>query len=221
MNGEITLKDLYANARTTPQKISLEILTLQFHQDKYPLFVALIEKAIGWCAKEMAKNKNITGNLDEDSISTIIGGYLKSMGFFVYHDANQGGHCDLSIEYDDDLLWLAEAKKFTSYGKLYGGFQQLVDRYSSGLKGQDRGGFLIYILDRDAKSILIEWIKYLSDNFSGIKCDVDHDELSAYSTHAHSGSGREIGVRHLPFVLLHAPTDTQKPPKRKALKKAA
>lgn len=212
---EITWARLRDRARTTPQKVNLDLAVAHLAPDPYNVFVDLLDQALRWSAQNMARNKNIFDELNEDQLTMLLLAPLQGMGFFAYHDANIGGHCDISVEFDDDMIWLGEAKKHSDYGTLYGGFQQLADRYSTGLRGQDCGGFVIYIRNRDAGAVMRNWMEYLGANFPGIASAYDNDTLLGSSSHPHSGSGRLLHVGHYPVVLHHQPTDTEPPPARK------
>jgi hypothetical protein len=215
MTEEITWKSLRDRARTIPQKLGLDLAIAHLSPDPYATFIDLVNRGILWSSTQLSKNKNIVQGMNEDQLTTLLLAPLLGAGFIGYHDANVGGHCDIYVEFDDERIWLGEAKIHSDYGTLYGGFQQLSERYSTGLAGQDRGGFIIYIFNKNAGLVMKTWLDYLAENFSGIKMEFDPNTMVGETAHAHVGSGRSMGVVHYPVVLHHDPTDVKPPPPRK------
>lgn len=214
---EVTWKQLHDRARTIPQKLCLELAALHLTTNPHSEFVKLVHRGMVWSTRELARNKNIIEGMTEDQLTLLLLAPLKGAGFAAYHDANVGGHCDISIEFDDDVVWLGEAKKHASYGDLLGGFRQLADRYSSGLVGQLDGGLVIYVFNKNAKSVMENWLAYLKDNVALKSCSFDESSLIGLSVSQHVGSGNDIIVCHYPAVLFHDPTDVQPAPKRKGI----
>ena len=215
MAEEITWKALRDRARTTPQKLGLDLAVAHLAPDPYATFVELVNRGLLWSATQLASNKNIVQGMNEDQLTTLLLAPLLGAGFAGYHDANFGGHCDIYIEFDDERVWLGEAKIHSDYGTLYGGFQQLAERYSTGLEGQDRGGFIVYIFNKNAGSVMKTWLEYLGANFDGLTSTYDVQSLVGQTIHPHVGSGRPLSVVHYPVALHHKPTDVNPPPRRK------
>jgi len=211
---EITWKQIRDRARTTGQKLSLDLAVLYLDPNPYHKFIELVQRGMVWTTREMARNKNIVDGMSEDQLTMLLLAPLTGAGFAAYHDVNVGGHCDIYVEYDDELIWLAEAKIHSSYGYLYKGFCQLADRYSTGLAGQDEGGLVIYIFNDNAKAVMEAWLKYLGGNCPTIKVEFDSETLVGRTEHLHSGSGRLMKISHFPTVLHHKPSDTLPTPKR-------
>ena len=118
-------------AKTTPDRVRLQLMR---GVANYAEFSNLIETAINFSIGEMVKEKNIINpagelksRLDEDQLTLMLSKPLKGMGFDISHSKNIGGNCDVSIEGNSEMLWLGEAKIYSGYGKLMGGFQQLCD----------------------------------------------------------------------------------------------
>ena len=206
--------DLLARASTTPAKICLELSVLHLQNDPYRAFVGLVARGLDFSIQCMARDKNVLQGLSEDQLTVVLLGPLKGMTFDASHDTNTGGHCDVVIDGPDEMLWLGEAKKYTSYTKLLGGFRQLMDRYATGTPQQSDGGMIIYSFEASTNEIMAQWRSYLEEAETIQITDVPTRPLEFISTRAHVGTGQPITVRHTPVVLFHRPTDTEKPPKR-------
>lgn len=197
-------------------KVAFELQMQKFNDGSYDDFVRLIDKAIDYSTKKMAEAKNIVVGMDEDQLTNLLLSPLIAMSFDASHSKNVGGNCDVVINGHNDYLWLGEAKIFSAYGKILGGYRQLTSRYSTGLPGQDRGSMIIYMTEHgDAKTRMREWASYLATSKIDVSLELDVTKpLEFGSKQPHVGSGLPVHVRHIPVVLYHAPTDTQKPPKR-------
>lgn len=208
-------------AANTPQKqISLALEKLSLN-DSYDAFVLIIEDAVKFSISHLVKQKNVIagkgGNkpLDEDQLTFALSSVLTGLGFSVSFSKNVGGNCDLIIEGPNDYIWIAEAKIFSSYSKLLGGFRQLCDRYSTGLRTHSKGALIIYMFGEKVKSMMSEWSNYLIETRKGIVIDmIDEDNLTFRSTEPHRATEIEIQTKHIAVPLLHQPTDVQKAPRR-------
>ena len=91
----------------------------------------------------------------------------------------------------------------------FSGFQQLCTRYSIGDSNQSEGGILIYIKNKDAKSVMTRWQKHLdTKNLQNLVCNsCPNLTLAFFSTHKHIRSGLAFKVRHIPVMLYHEPQD--------------
>lgn len=113
------------------------------------------------------------------------------------------------------MLWLGEAKIFTDYKKLMGGFQQLSDRYATGMPNQTHGGIIIYLFSDNIASRMQTWREYLEDARNGILIEsVEKNPLQFISTEPHRATQQDLVIRHVPVPLYHKPTDSVAPPKR-------
>ena len=216
MTAEPTWAELAAAANTTPKKIRFELQRMPYTGAKYSKFVELVERAIGYSAGKMVAAKNIIDKTQsEDQLTYMLSAPLLGMGFDISHSTNQGGHCDIVIEGDDEMLWLGEAKKYTDYGKLMGGHQQLVDRYAPGLTAQLNGGMIIYMFGEKAASMMGEWRKYLEGTREGLKSeDIEDQPLQFRTVEPHRATEQDLSVRHFAIPLHHDPTDPKPPPPR-------
>lgn len=207
-------------AKTTPEKIRLKLMRGVTH---YEEFSDLIETAINYSIGEMVKAKNIINpasknkdQMDEDQLTLTLSGPLKGMGFDISHSKNVGGNCDISVEGDSEMLWLGEAKIYSDYGKLMGGFQQLCDRYAPGMPNQTRGALLIYFFDGQVANVMQNWRKYVDDAREKLAAnDVADNPLQFRTTEPHGATEIVLNVLHMPVPMIHEPTDVAPPPKRK------
>lgn len=208
-------------AKTTPDKIRLKLMRGVTCYDE---FSDLIETALNYSIGEMVKAKNIINpaaknkdQMDEDQLTLTLSGPLKGMGFDISHSKNVGGNCDVSVEGDSEMLWLGEAKIYSNYGKLMGGFQQLCDRYAPGMPNQTRGGLLIYFFDGQVAKVMQNWRKYIDEAREKLTAnDVTENSLQFRTSEPHGATEILLNVLHMPVPLMHEPTDIAAPPKRNA-----
>lgn len=211
---DITFSDLRSSARTFPEKITFELSLLRLREAPYEDFVALVDKSIGWILSEMARNRNHIHNLSEDQLTVMLVMSLKSLTFMASHGTNVGGSTDISVDGPNNTIWLGEAKKHTSYGKLFGGARQLIDRYATGLEGQDRGSLIVYISRPNALKVMNRWREFLRRVVPGLVIiEPANDEIEFYTELRHHGSGRMLRIRHVAAALHHDPTDVLPSPK--------
>lgn len=207
-------------AKTTPEKIRLKLMR---GVTRYDEFSDLIETALNYSVGEMVKAKNIINpasqnkdQMDEDQLTLTLSGPLKGMGFDISHSKNVGGNCDISVEGDSEMLWLGEAKIYSNYGKLMGGFQQLCDRYASGMPNQTRGALLIYFFSGQVSTVMQNWRKYVEESREKLVAnDVANNPMQFRTSEPHGATQISLNVLHMPVPLMHDPTDVAAPPKRK------
>lgn len=208
-------------AKTTPEKIRLKLMR---GVTQYDEFSDLIESALNYSIGEMVKDKNIinpAGKLknpmDEDQCTLMLSKPLKGMGFDISHSKNVGGNCDISVEGDSEMLWLGEAKIYSDYGKLMGGFQQLCDRYAPGMPNQTRGALVIYFFDGKVGNVMKNWRNYVEEAREKLAAnDVADNPLQFQTAEPHGATEIMFNVLHMPVPLMHEPTDVDAPPKRSA-----
>jgi len=213
-----TWGELEAAANTVPKKIRFELQHMSAAGADYQRFVDLVERALSYSLGKMVAAKNIaTEEQSEDQLTYMLTAPLLGMAFDVSHATNQGGHCDIRIVGDDEMLWLGESKKYTAdYGKLMGGYQQLVDRYAPGLSKQLAGGMVIFFWARKVRSVMNEWRSYLMECRDSLKSqDVEGNHLDFRTSEPHGSTELELTVRHFAIPLLHEPTDDKPPPPRR------
>lgn len=202
-------------ASASPElQISLDLAILKLHANPYKEFIRTVDQAIDYGLIELSNNKNLFHDLTEDQLSATLIMHLKGMGFSIRHGENNGGHTDIIIDGPNKMRWLGEAKKYTSYAKLFGGARQLINRYSTGTQSQDHGSLIVYISKPNALAIMSKWRDYLIRFVPDISIDPQEDEQIDFVSHLkHLGSGRTVHVRHVAAVLYHKPTDTMSAPK--------
>lgn len=206
-------------AKTTPEKIRLKLMR---GVTRYDEFSDLIETALNFSIGEMVKDKNIINpagklksRMDEDQCTLLLSKPLKGMGFDISHSKNVGGNCDVSVEGDDEMLWLGEAKIYSDYGKLMSGFQQLCDRYAPGMPNQTRGALIIYFFDGQVGNVMMNWRKYVDEARKNLAAnDVAQNPLQFRTSEPHGATEIMLSVLHMPVPLMHEPTDVAAPPKR-------
>jgi len=189
----------------TPAEAGYKYLFAQSHKAR----VKAIQQLVDFACNSLVENKNKMQGDDEDKLTIQVCNMLYYAGVQAIHEAAVGGHCDLVVRGKDGFLWLAEAKKHSSYDWLNKGFQQLSTRYSTCIPGQDHGELLIYCFTQDAKSVLSNWKKYLTEQNKSVSVSegTNQDPLSFNSKHKHIGSGLLFYVRHKIVALYWEPKD--------------
>lgn len=203
-----SLAELRAVAKATGMSIQLELLEYRAGDPNPGLYCELIDRAIDQCAVDMARFPKETGDQSEDQLSIMLILQLKRYGFSASHDATSGGHCDIVIEENPDLLWLGEAKKVTGKQNAHisSGYDQLMDRYSTGLPSQDKGALVIFCNAARIDEILESWSKHLVQKYEGVEIELyDKDNVFFRSRSIHHKTGRQYNVRHKPISVFFAP----------------
>lgn len=198
-----TLRDRVAG---TPMETGIDFLFAQNHEARVDAVQRSVDFACNWLVKHRNKKQN---DDDEDGLTIQVCGLLTSSGIQATHNAAVGGHCDVVVDAKYGFLWLAEAKKHSSYAWLDKGFKQLSTRYSTGNRGQDHGEVLIYCFVQDAKAMLEKWKDELVVRNSDVTVSEDEDgnPLTFQSIHKHECSGLDFYVRHKVVTLYWNPKD--------------
>lgn len=193
----------------------------------YEQFVSVLYEDLDDIIAGIQENPELRLNDDENRLTIDIVSLLKAWGYDADHDRKIGGHTDISVRGRNNYLWIGEAKIHGAYDELYGGFQQLCTRYSTGDHNQDRGGLIIYIRAMNATNVVYEWRERFQHcglaELVLADCPTRPD-LAFYSTHKHERSGRNFSVRHVGVMLYFKPKDADKddklpkPKKNKAAK---
>lgn len=174
-------------------------------------FLKALYSDIDACIGLMEEDPSVRQNDSEDRLTEDFKVGLRMRGYNATHDEKIGGHSDLVVRHRNlPCIWLAEAKIHGSYDYLLKGFNQLSTRYSPGTPGNDQGGMIIYIRQKNAADILQKWKSHLEK--SGLY-DLTYEDckqrpkLAFYTTHTHESSGLPYRVRHLAVVLHFDPKD--------------
>ena len=172
-------------------------------------FAECVEEAINLSLRQIAENPELKKSRSEDELTIDLVSLLKSAGFQAGHETKIGGHVDVVVRGPNDFLWLGEAKWHGGgYAWLYKGFQQLNTRYATGAPGQDRGGMIIYIDQKDASNVMGRWQAHLKEKRPDIKLvPVDDIDPGFLSTHDSDRSGRPYQVKHYSLSLYFDPKD--------------
>lgn len=205
LNDHFSLRDLKTIlGEASPWIIQLNYMAADSHADR----VHAINAAIDWIVREHTETARHRVDRDEDGLTTDIVTELKALGFDASHDTDVGGHCDIVVRGVDHFLWLAEAKIHRDYNWLFKGLQQLCNRYSTGMPGQNDGALIIYCKGPRIDKVMAKWLAHLAltDTEATIsKCD--KNPLVLNSRHTHERTGLEFRVRHVPVSLYHNPQD--------------
>ncbi|SMC51782.1 hypothetical protein SAMN06297251_103127 [Fulvimarina manganoxydans] len=206
MSEHYTLREIQALAGDSePNRIRIGLMFAETNEQR----ARLVEDAIDHIAIEFGETPHHRKDRDEDGITIDVVSSLKMMGFRATHDEDIGGHCDIVVRDRDNFLWAAEAKIHSRYGWLEKGTKQIIDRYSTGVPGQDAGGLVVYVKVANTKAVMETWRKHFVEAFphaSTVQCE--RNPLALVSTFTHPRSGLPFRLRHVPISFYHHPTDS-------------
>lgn len=204
MSAEPTLSDLLNRARSSPAfGIQLRIQAAETNAD----LLKQVDRAVAYAVREMVANRKHKQKLTEDQRTVEIVSLLKTLGLPAIHDAEIGGHTDISISMLEDFIWIAEAKNWRGSAWAFKGFRQLLTRYATGLPGQDNGAVLIYFEQPDAAGLMTKWRTNLSKLQSDTHLIEDVRPLQFATRHTHIGAGTPFSVQHIGVPLYWKPDD--------------
>ena len=204
MDNDLTLRDLLNRAyHNTPADIQLRLSAATTQKE----FLEQIERAVDWSISRLVQGRKHHQDMSEDQRTVAIVDMLGAMGIQAKHDAEIGGHTDISIELRDGFLWLAEAKNWTGCSWIFKGYRQLMTRYSTGMPNQDQGAIIIYFEQEGASTLMSKWKKSLGDRVTFTAETSDISEVAFRTTHNHRGVGRSYHVKHLGVPLYWNPED--------------
>lgn len=202
---EFTLATIRSLIAGTEMGTAFDYLLAQNHVAR----VNAVQRSVDFACNKLVKHRDKKQNDNEDGLTVQVCDLLRTSGIKATHDTAIGGHCDISVEGADDFLWLAEAKKHSSYAWLDKGFKQLSTRYATCTYGQDHGDLLIYCFAQNAKAVLEKWKEQLVtiNDYVTVSEDEGGNLLIFQSTHMHEGSGLKFYVRHKVVPLYWDPKD--------------
>lgn len=195
-----------------------KILTaVTYAMESYNNFKAFVRELLDYAVREIEQNANKMGfELTEDQLTLHLLGIIDNefLGIRAYHEVNQRGHCDITIQLAD-FTWHGEAKKHSSgYSYLFKGYSQLTERYSTGTVDSASGGVIIYTKNKLCSAVMQQYIAYLTKNAPKIHASreiniqqCDKNPLVFYSTHKHSVSNLDYEVIHYPINFYHEPKE--------------
>jgi hypothetical protein len=119
----------------------------------YDELVARIYADLDACIGQMEADAKDFMSAHEDVMNRALVRLLQRSGHQASHDHDEGGHVDIRIaSRDGKYSWLAEAKILRDTGYLDAGMDQLLNRYTRGTPGHNKGGFVVYVqADRAAE----------------------------------------------------------------------
>ncbi|WP_417787514.1 hypothetical protein [Stutzerimonas xanthomarina] len=179
----------------------------------YSQFVDVLYADLTEALSIIQENPELRQEDEEDRLTIEIVSILRGMGYNAEHERKVGGHTDISVRGRDRFLWIGEAKIHDSYKYIFQGFQQLCTRYSTGDSGQDCGGLLIYIPNKNAANVVRTWRKRIEnegiEDLAILDCE-ERPDMVFYTTHKHERSGRTFKVKHIGVSIYFDPKDHSK-----------
>lgn len=185
-------------------------LRLQFAlASSYETFADAAEAAVEWALHLIELNPQIYEEAKEDLITESIINPLIAMNIDALHDAMMGGHGDLVIRGPNNYVWIAECKFAENLTKIFGGYGQLLNRYSTGQPSCSRGSLILYVRQPDALSRMNEWFIRLISEDDEAETDFSQclvSPLAFVGKRKHPRTGLLYTIRHVPLCLHYAAT---------------
>lgn len=175
----------------------------------YTEFVEVLYETIDSCIRTIEEDPKIRLGDGEDRLTSELIAMLRSAGYDASHDTTIGGHSDIVVKSLRGDCWVGEAKIHGGYDYLEQGWNQLTTRYMRGTPGYDMGGLLLYIRNKDCRSVIETWRNnLLALNLPQLKISdcLIRGELGFYSVHEHGDTGRIVRVRHMGINLCWNPS---------------
>lgn len=156
---------------------------------------------------------------DEDRITTDILSQMRILGWSAYHEANNNGKVDITID-SGFYKWIGEAKIDHDVGNLLKGFKQLFTRYTTGIdyeSVQERNenatecGIFFYVKkSANYADLKLRWQKAIKDfcreKGYSVKFE-EENQIYTYSLHQHPKSGLDFKIKYMPLLLHFDPKD--------------
>ena len=206
--SEITLDVVRQIAKTANLGLHVEIIEYRAGEPDPGALCDIIDRVIDACSVDMARFAKELDGQSEDQLTVSLILQMKKYGLNTDHDATSGGHCDIVVSDFAGFLWLGEVKKVSGKQNAWirAGFDQLLDRYSTGLPAQDRGSLILFCNAPRIDEILSSWADYLSRNYKHV-CITERDPQSMWfrSEQVHDRTGVKYHVRHKPISAYFAP----------------
>ncbi|WP_148230107.1 hypothetical protein [Marivirga tractuosa] len=206
--SSITLKEFNSLASTDYRlRLQHERMTVENYDD----FVSALYNDLDWCINEVQKKAeylqpDVNG---EDRVSSYLQVALNAMFYSAEAKFVKGGNTDLTISsLNNQYKWIGEAKLVQGVNNrhVWGGFLQLVERYTSG--EDPNGGILLYIYCPDAKSIMESYREYTmtKNEYHFLYENCKKKKIGTfYTIHKHTSSGENFKTRYIPVILHNSP----------------
>lgn len=189
-----------------PDALRLALFNWKFKRPSYEDWSSLVEEAVSYEVSRISLRKADLQDLDEDGITAVLIIALEAMGLAA-SSARVNGNCDVTFSYNNEYLWIAEAKIFTGVAHVWGGYLQLTSRYASGLPDHNRGGVLLYCLKGEASGLLEEWRASLAAQVADSDARPSPYPLSFLSSAGVAATGLLMQLTHFAFPLYHEPME--------------
>lgn len=189
-----------------PAELRFALFNWKFQRPSYEEWASSVEASIKYVMTQMAKRKGDLQGLGEDQLTATVTTALTCFGVDA-RSARINGNCDVTIEQDADYVWIGEAKLYTGITHVWGGYQQLVTRYATGLPHHCRGGMLLYCYKGSADVLLAEWRATLQEQLKSTQFRQSPDALSFVSEEPSQATGLPLVVTHFAFPLFHQPME--------------
>lgn len=155
---------------------------------------------------ETQKHMYQTAQWGEDELTSVIISFLKGRHYDAEHDTQHGGHIDILVKHQfGKFAWIGEAKLWNGPAYIYGGCNQLNERYGTGTVRDNHGGIIIYVKIKKSGEKLDDWRKHLQQEVADATIAIDQkNPLRFMSTTLHPATSQPYYVRHMAVSLFHA-----------------
>lgn len=159
---------------------------------------------------ETQKHMYQTSQWGEDELTAVIIAFLKGRNYDAEHDTQHGGHIDILVKHQlGRFSWIGEAKLWGGPAYIFGGWNQLNERYGTGTIRDNHGGIIIYVKQRKSGDKFADWCTHLTENVEGAMITPDTTNPLRFSSETvHPATSQPYFVRHMAVSLFHATGDT-------------
>lgn len=142
----------------------------------------------------------------EDELTAVIIAFLKGRNYDAEHDTQHGGHIDILVKHQlGRFAWIGEAKLWNGPAYIYGGWNQLNERYGTGTIRDNHGGIIIYVKIKKSADKLSDWKQHLEENVTDAEITDDESNALRFSSKTmHPATNQPYTVRHMAVSLFHA-----------------
>ncbi|EDU9246268.1 hypothetical protein R951_003381 [Salmonella enterica] len=146
----------------------------------------------------------------EDELTSVIITFLKGRNYDAEHDTQLGGHIDILVKHQlGRFAWIGEAKLWNGPAYIFGGWNQLNERYGTGTVRDNHGGIIIYVKQKKSGDKFSAWREHLAENVAGATITLDTTNALRFSSETlHPATSQPYFVRHMAVSLFHATGDS-------------